>query len=151
MHGATCQNCWNNPGYAFSYFRRTLISLPGHDTSQESWLMTPDSSQILWKRESESRVMNYDYIVIGDSSHPLVWDTNGKLINPWVQSCNNSRDVIAFVRVRRWSLWPTVTNDRRPFGMRTNDLLVDRERRPTSTNDNRCFFAISFGILSESS
>ena len=40
-----------------------------------------------------------------------------------------------------------MTNDRRPFGMRTNDLLVAREKRRTSTNDNRCFFAISFGLM----
>ena len=25
---ASCPNCYNNPGYAFSYLRRTLISLP---------------------------------------------------------------------------------------------------------------------------
>ena len=41
----------------------------------------------------------------------------------------------------------TVTNDNFPFRMRTNDPLVSREKRSTSTNDNRCFFAISFGLV----
>ena len=40
----------------------------------------------------------------------------------------------------------TVTNDLLPFGMRTNDPLVAGEKRPTSTNDNRCFLAVSFGL-----
>ena len=44
---------------------------------------------------------------------------------------HNSRDVIAFVRVCRWSSWLTVTNDRRPYGLRTNDLLVAWDQRPT--------------------
>ena len=47
----------------------------------------------------------------------------------------------------RRSSRPTVTNDRRPFGMRTNDLVVAGEKRPMSTNDNRCFFAISYGLI----
>ena len=45
---------------------------------------------------------------------------------------HNSRDVIAFVRVCRWSSWLTVTNDRRPYGMRTNELLVAGDRRQRS-------------------
>ena len=44
-----------------------------------------------------------------------------------------SWDDIAFVRVRRWSSRPMVTNGRRPFGMRTSDLLVAWDRRPTTT------------------
>ena len=43
-----------------------------------------------------------------------------------------SWDVISFVCVRCWSSRPMVTNDRRPFGMRTNDLSVANDRRPTT-------------------
>ena len=39
---------------------------------------------------------------------------------------------MAFVHVSRWSSRLTVTNDRRTFGMRTNDLLVARDRQPTT-------------------
>ena len=45
---------------------------------------------------------------------------------------DNSWDVIAFVHVRHWSSRSTVTNDRRPFGMRTNDLMVAGDRQPTT-------------------
>ena len=51
-----------------------------------------------------------------------------------------------FIGPRRSSR-PTVTNNKLPYGTRTNDPLVAREKRPTSTNDNRCFFAISFGLI----
>ena len=43
----------------------------------------------------------------------------------------NSWNVIAFVRIWCGSSRLTATNDRRPFGMRTNDLLVAGDRRPT--------------------
>ena len=47
----------------------------------------------------------------------------------------------------RWSSSVFATDgDLLPFGMRTNDPLVAGEKRPTSTNDNRCFLAVSFGL-----
>ena len=33
MREASCQNFWKSSGYAFSYFRCILISLPGHEVS----------------------------------------------------------------------------------------------------------------------
>ena len=54
-----------------------------------------------------------------------------------------SWDVIAFVHVRRWSSRPTVTNDRQPFGMRTNDMLVAIDQRPT-TDSFLCYILITW-------
>ena len=57
---------------------------------------------------------------------------------------NISWHFIAFVRVCRCSSWRTVSNDRRPFGMRTNDPLVARDRRPTT--DRFLCYTISANI-----
>ena len=45
----------------------------------------------------------------------------------------------------RRSSRPMVINDRCPFGMRTNYLLVAGEKRPTKTNDKQCFLQYHLG------